>query len=198
MNSESKGSFNCNCCGECCSGDMRIFINIYDLYKIAKHLDFTNTKELFNKKYVVLTQGQNSLNLPMINFKTSPYKFCPFLENHLTEENELKGFCSLHPYIKPLVCILAPISKEIDLDCNKTNYYITMPTDYCSGTICYENKYIENTKLEHSKEISYENRYYNILNTIINKKIINYESIFHFDTEKSFEDIINDIENFLL
>jgi Fe-S-cluster containining protein len=108
--------FNCKCCGDCCSGDMDIFLNHYDLYKIAAHLGMKSTRELFERKLVELKEGQKGLLLPKLLFKTHPYRFCPFLVNDLDEDNVLKGYCSLHPFTKPLVCILAPTSREYNTE----------------------------------------------------------------------------------
>ncbi len=53
--------FSCKCCGDCCSGDMDIFINLYDIYKMAKHLNYTNSRSLFDNGYLSLELGQNSV-----------------------------------------------------------------------------------------------------------------------------------------
>lgn len=180
--------FNCTSCGDCCSGLMEIRLNLYDLYKMAKHLKLTNTKLLFTKGYLKLIKGQNNILIPQMIFKIKPYSFCPFLINDLDEEMELKGYCSLHPYIKPLVCILAPISKEYDIELNSNSYSFTKPTEHCPGTLEGDDLPVEDLLLPVKLEIDYENQFYNILNIILKDKIENYvDLLYYFDITDNFE-----------
>ena len=185
-------NFSCTCCGDCCSGLMDIRINIYDIYKMAKHLKIQNSKDLFTKGYLKLLKGQNNLYTPKINFKTKPYPFCPFLINDVNENMELKGFCSLHPYIKPLVCILAPITKVYNTETGINEFGFIKPTESCPGELIGEHTPIEDILLPVKNEIEYENSFYDILNTIIDKKIDNYiDDLYYFNTDIPFLEILD-------
>ncbi|MBN2618430.1 MAG: YkgJ family cysteine cluster protein [Spirochaetales bacterium] len=188
--------FDCKCCGDCCSGLMDIKLNLYDLYKIAKHLNLDSTKQLFEKKIVALRDSQNGIKQPFIVFKKSPYKFCPFLINDISENYDLKGYCSLHPYIKPLVCILAPISREYDATFNNSKYFITIPTESCPGEFKGSDVEIDDILKPINEEILYENSFYSYL-SIFNEKTLkeNKWDIYYFDTHKDFSTIIKEITN---
>lgn len=189
--------FDCKCCGDCCSGSMEIRLNLYDMYKMAKFLNFKNTEQLFTKKYLKLVKGQNDLDIPQIIFKKVPYAFCPFLINDLNENMELKGFCSLHPYIKPLVCILAPTSKVYNSETNKNEYDFTKPTENCPGELKGDDHSIENILQPVEKEIKYENDFFNILNIILDKNIGNYtQPLYFFSTEQSFQLTIDNCRSY--
>lgn len=196
MFSKNKPGFDCSCCGDCCSGDMDIFVNIYDLYKISNFLGLKNSKELFNSGLFTLEKGQNNMICPKIKFKTQPYKFCPFLTNSVDEDFKLKGYCKLHPYHKPLVCILAPISRELNLKKSISSFFITYPSNHCNGRIYNEEDYIELTCQNLNKELQYEERYFRILDSIKSKGIKGYEKIYYFDMNSKIEDIITNIESF--
>lgn len=186
--------FNCLCCGDCCSGNMSIKLNIYDLYKMGKHLKLNSTKELFDKKILCFKTGQNSIFIPEIVFKTSPYKFCPFLINDLNEDMVLKGYCSLHPFIKPLVCILAPISKLYKTVDKSINYSSTIPTENCSGEFYGNDVPIEDLLKPVKDEIIYENQFYDILDSIMINEIENYrEDLYYFNLEDSFIKTFNNL-----
>ena len=184
-------NFNCTCCGECCSGDIDIYINHYDLYKIAKHLQMESTKELFDKKFVELKEGQNRILLPKLRFKTSPYKFCPFLVNDLDENNILKSYCSLHPLAKPLVCALAPVSKEYDTDTGKTRYFYTRLTESCPGTFDIDDTEDREITAPVLKEIEYEEMFFRILDRIIKSVTTDYsDELYYFPVSDEYDDII--------
>lgn len=185
-------TFDCKCCGDCCSGSMVIKLNLYDMYKMAKHLKYNNTKQLFTNGYLKLTKGQNGIEIPQIVFKKYPYPFCPFLINDLNEDMELKGFCSLHPYKKPLVCILAPTSKLYNSKTNCNEYSFTKPTENCPGELVGEDLSIDIHLQPIKDEILYENEFFTILDMILEKKIKGYtEYLYHFNTEQPFQEIIN-------
>ncbi len=189
--------FNCLCCGDCCSGDMSIKLNIYDLFKMGKHLKLNSTKELFDKKILTFKTGQNGIIIPEIVFKTSPYKFCPFLINDLNDVMELKGYCSLHPFIKPLVCILAPISKTFETDGRRSEYSFTKPTENCPGELVGDDLPIDELLEPVKDEIFFENQFYTILDIIMVKNIENYkERLYYFNLEDSFINTIDNIRNY--
>lgn len=175
---------------------MNIKLNLFDLFKMAKHLNLNSTGELFEQRYLTLIPGQNGMIIPEIYFKKTPYEFCPFLINDLNENMELKGFCSLHPYIKPLVCILAPISRIYDSDKKTSQYSFTKPTENCPGTLTGCDLPISNLLNPIEKELCYENEYYDILNIIQKKHIKNYnQRLYYFDIDESFTKIITKLRS---
>ena len=185
-------NFNCSCCGDCCSGEMTIRLNHYDLYKIGKHFNLYNSKELFDRGLIKLKLGQNNVQIPTINFKINPYKFCPFLINDINENNILKGFCSLHPYIKPLVCILSPYSREYDSLSNNTIFFNTKPTETCPGTYSMKETQFSCAV---AKEIENENWFYSTLESILNNKTKNYsDTLYYFSISEPYSKIKNNIE----
>lgn len=176
---------------------MNIKLNIYDLFKLGKHLKLNSTKELFDKKLLKFKIGQNGITIPEINFKTSPYKFCPFLINDLSEKMKLKGYCSLHPFIKPLVCILAPISKIFETDKQKSKYNFTKPTENCPGKQVGDNIQVEKLLEPVEVEMIFENIFYNILNIIMEKSIENYkERLYYFNLNDSFITTFDNIRSY--
>lgn len=178
---------------------MDIFLNIYDLFKIGTHLKLDNTTELFSKNLVKLKVGQNGITIPVINFKKSPYKFCPFLINDVDHDFNLKGFCSLHPYIKPLVCILAPVSKVYSPVENITSYSFIKPTENCPGLQVDKNVSVKEAIEPVINEIKYEERFFSCLESIIHNKISDYQTeLYHFDLEKDFDLIQSEIESIFL
>lgn len=186
-------NFECKCCGDCCSGSMDIYINLYDLYKIGKYFKLKSSNELFKKNIIKLTPGQNGLKLPKINFKNRVYMFCPFIINDLDKNNNLKGFCSLHPFNKPLVCILAPTSRTYDPSTNLSEYSFTKPTESCPGII-KEDQLISPSK-ELKKEIQYEERYYKILDRVLKLNIDGYENdLYNFNLNTPFNEILYRVE----
>ncbi|MGL1894221.1 MAG: hypothetical protein OCD02_21505 [Spirochaetaceae bacterium] len=191
--------FNCLCCGDCCSGNMKINLNLYDVYKLGKHMGFSSTKELFEKNILKLVLGQNSIKIPQMVFKIVPYKFCPFLINDVDEEMKLKGYCSLHPYKKPLVCILAPISKEFDVTTELDSYTYTKPTENCLGNF-EDEEYPKQELLKPVEyEIEYEKEYFKILNNILTLNRSNYEyDLYYFDLNISFETQLTKLKHLFL
>lgn len=173
---------------------MDIILNIYDLYKIGKHFKLNNTKQLFERGYITLAKGQNEVTVPKIRFKTDPYSFCPFLINDIDEDFNLKGFCSLHPYIKPLVCILAPISKEYSAYSDITNYSFTIPTNNCPGVDSKYKVTVKESIEPVTDEIEYEKLFFKCLDKIIEEGIINYsDKLYFFDLNKDFNTILDSL-----
>jgi len=155
--------FSCTLCGECCSGDMKVFLNSHDLYKMGRFLKLTHTGELFSRRLVILDRGQNGLLLPRILFKTKPFSFCPFLVNDFQEETGLRGLCSLHPDSKPLVCRMAPLCREIDLEKKTDTFTFILPHPACPGP---EGGNILEPSAEREamkEELELEMRYYRLL-----------------------------------
>lgn len=133
---------------------------------MARYLSLDHTEELMKKGYVLITRGQNGILLPQIRFKTSPFPFCPFLINDLTEDGTLRGLCSLHPHHKPLVCSLAPLGRVYDFDkplTKRAEYTYIRPTPECTG--CEKGAPLPLADMEESlkSEIIYEEEFYRLL-----------------------------------
>lgn len=153
-------SFDCTLCGECCSGSMKVFINLYDLYKMARYLKMDNTKELFDKKLVKFDLGQNGFHLPRLQFKRQPFRFCPFLSNDFDEDKGYRGLCQLHLVHKPLVCRLAPFTREIDCEKGSDDFDFVLPHPDCPGINKGSPLSEEETRTALVKELDLEKEYY--------------------------------------
>ena len=101
--------------------------------------------------------------LPKIRFKSYPYPFCPFLVNDFSEEEGLRGLCSLHPDHKPLVCKLAPLAREVDLDNGEDDFTFIPPHPDCPGCGKGEPIDIEQQRNALKEELDYEIRCYELL-----------------------------------
>ena len=120
-------------CGECCRGDIRISLNLFDLQRMAGFLNFETTGVLFEKGWVGEEKLDSGGFRPYIRFRENPMRFCPFLENRLDDESgELYGLCSLHPDHKPLVCSLAPLGRELQFPDLETWFFVE-PIEGCPG-----------------------------------------------------------------
>lgn len=133
--------FSCECCGECCRGDMKVFLNPDDLVLMARYLNLNNTQKLFDEKYVLIDYSRNNAPLPRIRFSKGPAGCCPFLENRLIETGSgagpdtavLKGLCRLHPDFKPMVCHLAPLYRIVDTASGVESWGRRIPLPGCPG-----------------------------------------------------------------
>lgn len=155
--------FGCTLCGECCSGDMKVFVNSYDLYKMGRFLKVNHTDDLFDRGIIVLDKGQNNLDLPRIQFKTEPFSFCPFLINDFDEDRGLTGRCSMHLEHKPLVCRLAPLSRVLDLESGTDEFEFILPHPACPGKTVNQILDPAEEKKLLAEELALEKRYYSLL-----------------------------------
>jgi len=189
--------FKCTCCGDCCTGNMEININLYDLYKISRKLGYKSTEELFLRKFVKLIQVQNDCWTPQIIFRTHPFQFCPWLINHMGDDDILRGFCSLHPFDKPLICKMAPAGRVVDFDNNEISYMLTPPTENCPGMINKGKNKLSELKNDLHDELDLEYRFYNILENLEKKsltEIVMLNEFYIFDTDGEFEEILSELE----
>ncbi|MBI9101897.1 MAG: YkgJ family cysteine cluster protein [Spirochaetales bacterium] len=164
--------FECLTCGECCSGTMEVFLNPMDVIILAKHLKMNNTKDLWEDGYIVTAGGQNGTLIPRLKFAGLSPGFCPFVVNNWDEETScLKGTCSIHGKAKPLICRLAPIAREVDLDENEEEYFLKEPVIGCPG--CKEQtevnvgSYVETL----GPELDLEKRWFTLLKTGLDRKV---------------------------
>lgn len=160
-------------------------------------MGFHTTEELFNRKLVKLVQLQNECWTPQIIFKKQPFQFCPWLINDMGDDDVLRGFCSLHPSDKPLICKMAPAGRVVDFDNNQIFYMLTPPTESCPGMkVKFENK-LSDLKEELHDELELEYRYYNILENLEKKSIpedLMLKEFYLFQTNRDFEEILSDME----
>ena len=189
--------FNCTLCGECCRGDMEVYLNPYDLFKLARHLGFSHTRQLFEEGYVILVRGQNDMPVPRIRFRKAIIRFCPFLTNELDDENQLIGRCGLHPAGKPLICSLSPVSRMIDLPAGHTEYRLVEPAPECPGMITGKQNRLSDLLRTFNTELSFETRFYRILDQL---KILkadvfsDADQLYYFESDQPFETILTHIE----
>ena len=84
--------FDCKCCGECCRGDMHVYLNPDDLGLIAGCLGYKSTESLFDEKIVIIDTEKNGAPVPRLRFGTGKTGCCQLLENRLDETGD--GFDS--------------------------------------------------------------------------------------------------------
>jgi Fe-S-cluster containining protein len=160
-------SFQCTRCGRCCCGNKRVRLDPYDLWKMAVFYGYKTTEQLFRNNLVIYRKGQHDMVMPYIRFKKKPFRFCPFLINECDDTLRLKrGLCALHPNHKPLVCSMAPVGREIDVETGIISYLLTPPAQECPGMQISHNQYIDHLRVAFAEELDYEERYFRILHHI--------------------------------
>jgi Fe-S-cluster containining protein len=168
---ENSYQFECTKCGNCCTGDQRVSLNPYDLYKIALFKGYADTGMLFDYKLVHLVQSQNKAWIPQIRFKSiaKGHRFCPFLINELDEQNKLLGLCSLHPDKKPLICAMAPVGRVVDFASGTENFIYVKPAPDCPGVDIQKDNKLSDLQKAMEMELYYEKEFLKILNAIVAK-----------------------------
>jgi len=192
--------FECTLCANCCTGDTQILLDFFDLYKMSKFLNFSNSGDLFKRNFVFLTKAENDFWRPQIRFKTKPFKFCPFLNNHIDEEKKLTGFCQLHSKYKPLVCSMAPIGKRYDFNEEKEEYIFHAPAPDCTGIHRDKLNTISELEKKYKLELTNQTITFHILDKIRIKKMFNeYEmkELYSFPVNQDFNEIILKIMDIL-
>ncbi len=203
---QSTFNFECTMCGNCCTGDQKVNLNLYDLYKLTQFRNLENTRQLFEEKIVQLVKAQNNAWIPQIFFKslkkTTSKKqlpkhnliFCPFLINELDDQNNLKGLCSLHPDKKPLICAMAPVGRILDLKSKTEKFVFVKPAPDCPGVESEKENRLIDLQKSLSTELGYEKRFYKILDNLQDKdqtRSFYLENIYSFATTTPFEEILN-------
>lgn len=193
--------FECTKCGNCCTGDIRITLNLYDLYKMARYLKMKSIKELFDQKYVRLFKNEHNVWLPEIKFKSRPLKFCPFLSNYADENNYIQGLCSLHPDHKPLICALAPVGRILDFDESCDKFVFMKPASDCPGIDSNKENQLSNDVAQNMRGLNLQKRFFNILEQI---KEADYsmeyyqKNLYLFPVNLEFNKIIQSLEDKLI
>ncbi|MBN2736719.1 MAG: hypothetical protein JXR70_07035 [Spirochaetales bacterium] len=194
-------NFDCQLCGECCTGAMRVQLNLYDLYKMAKHLKLSSTHSLFQKGLVQLVEKDQRYWIPIIKFKKWTIPYCPFLVNSMDEQEVLHGICSLHPKDKPLICSMAPLGRIIDFQNQSVEYCVTAPLEDCPGMGKKRENNIQEILDFHEAELNYQFVYYQMLDSLPNwkaSKEMYLGEIYSFTTVPSFDEVFTSIKNNLI
>ena len=189
--------FDCRMCGECCTGNVEVYLNLYDLYKLCMYLRLDYTGDLFQRGLVRPAIAENGSWIPRIQFRKKPLQFCPFLINDLDDDFHLKCYCRLHPHLKPLTCRMAPVGRIIDCNSDEINYVFIPPAEGCPGTKSIHLCKIKDLEKELKQELDYDYKYYMILDSIINTKVWTQqvtEKLYYFHTTDPFEKILEQLE----
>lgn len=189
--------FECSRCANCCSGDIRIELNLYDLYKMAVFLNLQSTLDLFKLQYVCLDLNEHQVWIPLIRFKTFPARFCPFLINEVDEQRYIQGSCSLHPDFKPLICSLSPIGRIIDFESNEDDYVFVNPAPDCPGLTSRRENVLYEVQASWQEELDFQRRYFRILQALKGKhkhRLFYLRRVYNFETDKPFSKILTHIE----
>ena len=185
--------FNCRMCGECCSGLMKVRLNPYDLYLMARRLKLKETGLLINKT-VELLREENGLYLPYLRFKQRPFPFCPFLENRIDDDNHLTGLCRLHRDDKPLVCRMSPVGRSYDSLTDKESFFFLAPLDNCPGQEAVSKITVEKWISPWKKELEKEKKFFHLLDSFLERKIPEESlNLYYFKITEDFDKVFNDI-----
>lgn len=150
--------FKCTLCANCCTGDQKVHLDLYDLYKLARFHKYRHTGLLFSAGLIVLVPVEQGVFLPRIRFKLKPFRFCPFLINQAQ-----KGLCSLHPDHKPLICSLAPVGREVDFKTGTDRYYYVKPAPDCPGIKDKTQNSLSNLQQTYARELGWQKTFFLIL-----------------------------------
>lgn len=190
--------FRCTQCADCCTGDQTVLLNLYDLYKLSRHLKLPNTRELFEKNILVLKfDEENMVFRPQIRFKTRPFKFCPFLTNEWLESGQIKGWCQLHPQAKPLVCALSPVGVRFDAQEDRIEFLLVPPTSNCPGMKESTIQSLDQYLLPYESEIEWQKVFFKILERCKSKKWSASDfkqHLYSFSVSEPFEQILSNLQ----
>lgn len=184
--------FKCTLCGNCCTGDQKVHLNLYDLYRMSRFHNYDNTKSLFDAGLIHLIKTDNGVFLPRIRFKVKPFCFCPFLINE-----EKQGICKLHPDHKPLICSMAPLGRVVDFENNSETYYLIEPAPDCPGMKSKVVNQLQDFKDEYATHLSYQERFFKLLEFLKDKNWSRSEFLelfYCFDCRLPFDEILDLIE----
>lgn len=165
---EERFAFACSGCGSCCRGAMTIRLNLADLQRMAGYLGFERTGQLFEGGFVEELPLEQGIGFrPALRFIEKPSRFCPFLENVLDDGNwTLTGRCRLHPDLKPLVCKLAPLGREVCIDDALRaleQWVFTEPVKDCPGCRVEQLQRVTDWAAAHTRELALETQYFRVM-----------------------------------
>ncbi|MBD3224707.1 MAG: hypothetical protein GF313_08255 [Caldithrix sp.] len=179
--------FQCTMCGNCCTGDQIVRLDLYDLYRMARFSGFEKTGGLFTSRLVELTPIEPDLWLPRIRFRKHPFKFCPFLQNEWNDREELIGKCLLHPDQKPLVCSLAPVGRMVDFNQKTQTYVFVPPAPDCPGINRSQENYLKTATDAHRRSIQLQDRFFAMMERLKIKTVQTkhwYRAFYNFNVQQ--------------
>lgn len=185
-------AFACSRCGNCCTGDQKVFLNLYDLYRLAVYFGYNHTSDLFNAAMVILSEGDHQVFVPRIRFKRRPFVFCPFLENDFNGSTVLTS-CRLHPDHKPLICHMAPLGRVLDFSTEEETYVFVPPAPDCPGVKKTALNHLSDFTRKFTKELSYQRAFFKILEelkgrTLSRRRFLT--ELYYFDVRQPFDQIL--------
>ena len=188
-------NFECTMCANCCTGDTQILLDFYDLYKMGRYLNFSNSGKLFKKNYVFLTKTENDMWRPQLRFKKKPFSFCPFLTHQIDNSGKIGGLCQLHPDNKPLVCATAPIGRRYDFEADAIEYIFHPPAPDCPGVQSQKQNYIGELDKNYKREFRYQEITFRILENLRdeNNTKEKMQALFSFPLYNDFNSILSTI-----
>ena len=160
---EDHYQFECTRCGNCCTGDQKVFLNLYDLYKLARYHQFDNTQMLFDRGIVLLVRDQNMAFLPRLRFRLKPFAFCPYLMHEELGKKNIQTYCQLHAHFKPLVCSMAPVGRIIDLEKEEDQYVFVKPAPDCPGIKSKKENRLTDTLHAYQQELKFQSAFFRLL-----------------------------------
>lgn len=186
--------FECTRCGNCCSGDQKVFLNLYDLYKLARYHQFDNTRKLFDAGIVLLVEDQNNAFLPRLRFRIKPFPFCPYLMHEPVENNKIQTYCLLHPDFKPLVCSMAPVGRIVDFEKNEDHFVFVKPAPDCPGIKSKKENSLGDIISEYQQALRYQLAFFQLLQKAREqdfKREAYLDLIYSMQTTLSFDEVLN-------
>jgi len=190
--------FECSRCGNCCTGDIQIQLNLYDLYKMSRFMGMDTTRDLFDKNYIRLTGHEHGVRIPAIRFKNRPFKFCPFLINDADENGFNEGLCSLHPDHKPLICAMAPAGRIVDFDNDSEQFVFIKPASDCPGVDSKKENHLSEILDIYNLELNLQKRFFRILDSLRDRELDDsfyLENLYSFNVSADFHEIMVHLEN---
>lgn len=184
--------FKCSRCANCCTGDQKVHLDLYDLYKLARFHNYAHTGILFAVGLVILIPVEQGVFLPRIRFKHKPFRFCPFLINEA-----YNGLCSLHPDYKPLVCTMAPVGREVDFENGTDRYLFVKPAPDCPGVHSEVQNNLTDLKEMYTQELNWQKTFFHILHHLQTARWtreVFLEKLYTFHTHIPFSEILSDFE----
>ena len=155
-----------------------------DVLKLSEHLKLDNTVQLWENEYVITDKGQNGTLLPRLKFAGLSPGFCPFVINDWNDEKKsLKGFCSIHKQAKPLICRMAPVAREVDIEEDTEEFFIKEPVEGCPGTGASSGLYLADYLKPLKEELFLEKKWFMLMSKMLEREISPEEilkTFFHF------------------
>lgn len=167
-------------------------MDLYDLYRLAKHLKFADSSQLFRRGIVILVAGPGNSFIPQLRFKVKPFRVCPFLEH-----TPGRGLCNLHPDDKPLICSMAPLAREYDALNRENRWFFVKPAPDCPGVEKRDEQRLSDFTQNYQQQLCYQTRFFNLMHQLTGRDLSESDyrdQIYYFKTAQAFESILNALE----